>query len=76
MELLRRGASIEDIHEKTGIDLFFLTCFELMIGKKRKFHLHHLKMYQKINFKLGRKKDLVTRFIASEWEIDEAEIRQ
>ena len=24
MELLRRGTSIEEIHEKTGIDLFFL----------------------------------------------------
>ena len=35
MELLRRGTSIEDIHEKTGIDLFFLTCFELMIGQEK-----------------------------------------
>ena len=35
MELLRRGTSIEDIHEKTGIDLFFLRCFELMIGQEK-----------------------------------------
>ncbi len=75
-ELLRRGTSIEAIHEKTGIDLFFLRCFELMIEQEKDISSSSLESVTQEQFQAWKEKGFSDRFIASQWGIDEAAIRQ
>ena len=62
MELLRRGTSIEAIHEKTGIDLFFLRCFELMIGQEKDISSSSLESVTQDQFQAWKEKGFSDQF--------------
>ena len=75
MELLRRGLSIEELHEATGIDLFFLHCFKLMIQQEKEISQSSLETVTKEQLQIWKEKGFSDRFIASEWNVDEQDIR-
>ena len=75
MELLRRDVSIEELHEATGIDLFFLYCFKLMIQQEKEIAQSTLETVTKEQLQIWKEKGFSDRFIASEWNVDEQDIR-
>ena len=75
MELLRRDVSIEELHEATSIDLFFLYCFKLMIQQEKEISQSSLETVTKEQLQAWKEKGFSDRFIASEWNIDEQDIR-
>jgi len=75
MELLRRGTAIEELHEQTGIDLFFLHCFKLMIQQEQAISESSLDTVTKDQLQFWKEKGFSDDFIASEWNVDEQDIR-
>ena len=56
MELLRREISIEELHESTKIDLFFLQSFQVMIEQEKEFQNHRLKRLPSATSNMERKR--------------------
>nr|WP_295972953.1 carbamoyl phosphate synthase large subunit [uncultured Bacillus sp.] len=75
-ELLRRGSTIEALHEHTGIDLFFLQCFKGMIEKEQEIVHAHFNSVTKEQLQEWKEKGFSDRFIASEWGMTESDIRK
>ena len=59
-ELLRRGTTIEELHDQTGIDLFFLHCFKGMIEQEQEITNSTLETVTKEQLQNGKKKALAT----------------
>ena len=72
-ELLRRGISIETIHEKTMITELFLESFLRIVEmeKKLRLHINSLEILAE-----AKKMGFSDRFIAGLWNVDEIEIYQ
>ena len=75
MELLRREVSIEELHDQTGIDLFFLHCFKMMILKEQEISASSLEKVSKDQLQIWKEKGFSDSFIATEWNVDEEDIR-
>lgn len=76
LELLRRGISITELHEKTGIDLFFLKGFEKMIGMEKEIAGSSLETVTKEAFQMWKERGFSDHFIASTWDVTEKEVRE
>ena len=64
MELLRREVSIEELHDQTGIDLFFLHCFKMMILKEQEISASSLEKVSKDQLQMWKEKGFSDSFIA------------
>ena len=75
MELLRRDVSIEELHEETGIDLFFLHGFKMMVMQEKEISESSLETVTKEQLQIWKEKGFSDHFIASEWNVNEQDIR-
>ncbi|WP_141432810.1 carbamoyl phosphate synthase large subunit [Bacillus sp. 03113] len=67
MELIRRGTSILDIHEKTKIDLFFLTSFQNLIQLEKEISHESLETASKSQLQEWKEKGFSDAFLAKQW---------
>ena len=75
LEMLRKGVTIEEIHEATKIDYFFLHSFASLINMEKqmaKFSLQDVTKDQMITFK---EKGFSDRYLASVWNVSERDVR-
>ena len=56
MELLRRGISINELHDKTGIDLFFLESFQFLIQQEQAISASSIESVTKNQLQLWKEK--------------------
>ena len=70
-ELLRRGITIEELHKQTGIDLFFLQCFKLMIEQEKEISSHSLETVTKDQLQYWKEKGFSDRLLLSQWGVEE-----
>ena len=75
-ELLRRGVTIEVLHEQTGIDLFFLHCFKGMVEQEQEITNANLNTVTKEQLQEWKEKGFSDRFLASAWGVAERDIRK
>ncbi len=76
LELLRRGVSITELHDKTGIDLFFLKGFEKMIQMEQEISGSSLESVTAEALQLWKERGFSDNFIASAWGASEKEVRE
>lgn len=75
LELLRRGVTIEELHEQTKIDLFFLHCFKGMVEQEQEISCSSFNTATMDQLQAWKEKGFSDRFIASEWNVEEQDIR-
>ncbi|MCQ6274326.1 carbamoyl phosphate synthase large subunit [Bacillus sp. V3B] len=75
LELLRRGVTIEELHEQTKIDLFFLHCFKMMVEQEQEISRSSLNTVTMDQLQIWKEKGFSDQFIASEWNVEEQDIR-
>src|SRR4051812_12209244 len=75
LELLRRGTTIEELHEQTKIDLFFLHCFKMMVDQEQEISRSSFETVTIEQLRRWKEKGFSDRFIASEWNVEEQDIR-
>lgn len=76
LECIRRGFTLEQIHKATKIDLFFLQCFERLINIEKQIKSLTFETVSKEQLAFFKEKGFSDRFLATEWNVTEKEIRQ
>ncbi|WP_428911366.1 carbamoyl phosphate synthase large subunit [Niallia sp. Krafla_26] len=76
MELLRRGVTVNEIHDKTGIDFFFLQSFQILIQQEQAISTSSIENVTKDQLQLWKEKGFSDTFIASQWGVTEESVRQ
>ena len=74
-EMLRKGVTIEEIHEETKIDYFFLHSFFSLIGTERQIASLSLHDVTKEEMLIFKEKGFSDRYLASVWDVTEREVR-
>jgi carbamoyl-phosphate synthase large subunit len=75
LELLRRDKSMEEIHQLTGIDLFFLSCFKGLIEQEKEIQKSSIDSVTKEDLLSWKERGFSDRFLAAEWGVKEQEVR-
>ncbi|WP_075981449.1 carbamoyl phosphate synthase large subunit [Bacillus massilinigeriensis] len=75
LELIRRGISIEEIHEQTKIDLFFLHYFSRLIEIESQIAADSLDTITGERMQVYKEKGFSDQYIASKWRTTEQNIR-
>ena len=74
-EMLRKGVTIEEIHESTAIDYYFLHSFALLIEKEQEISAKTIESVTKEEMQLYKEKGFSDRYLASVWNVTEIDVR-
>jgi carbamoyl-phosphate synthase large subunit len=74
-ELIRRGIDIQEIHEQTKIDLFYLTRFKKLIDIENEITTSNPESISKETLKLFKTKGFSDTYIAKQWGLTEKAVR-
>jgi carbamoyl-phosphate synthase large subunit len=76
LELLRRGITIEEIHQWTKIDHYFLNCFHQLIVLEQAAKATSLEQVDRDTLQLLKEKGFSDAYLAYIWNVDEREVRE
>ncbi|MCT4476475.1 carbamoyl phosphate synthase large subunit [Peribacillus sp. NPDC101481] len=74
-EMLRKGVTIEEIHEATAIDYFFLKSFASLIHYEFEIESKAIDQVTKEELQTYKEKGFSDRYLASVWKVSEMEVR-
>ncbi|TDL89990.1 carbamoyl phosphate synthase large subunit [Vibrio vulnificus] len=74
-EMLRKGVTIEEIHEATAIDYFFLKSFASLIQYELEIESKSIDQVTKEELQAYKEKGFSDRYLASVWKVSELEVR-
>ncbi|MGE7602022.1 carbamoyl phosphate synthase large subunit [Peribacillus sp. NPDC097675] len=74
-EMLRKGVTIEEIHEATAIDYYFLHSFALLIENEHEISAKTIESVTKEEMQLYKEKGFSDRYLASVWNVSEIDVR-
>ncbi|WP_174730854.1 carbamoyl phosphate synthase large subunit [Mesobacillus harenae] len=75
LEMMRKGVSINELHQKTQIDLFFLTYFEKLIKAESDITELSSETVSKTEMQHIKELGFSDSYLAAEWAVSEQEIR-
>jgi carbamoyl-phosphate synthase large subunit len=75
MELLRRGVTVEFLHETTKIDHYFLHSFSELVKLENQVASLSFKTVTKDQMQIFKEKGFSDQYLAREWNVSEKEIR-
>ncbi len=75
IELLRRGETMEAIHQLTKIDLFFLQIFNRLVAMEKDILAATLETVEQKSLQLWKEKGFSDEFLASAWSCTELDVR-
>lgn len=76
LELLRKGTAINELHNQTGIDLFFLQIFSNLIKIETEISKTTLETVTKDQLQFWKEKGFSDKYVASQWNVSELDIRR
>jgi carbamoyl-phosphate synthase large subunit len=76
LELIRKGKSVEELHDLTKIDLFFLFYLQRLINLEREIAQTSLSMVARENLLQFKEKGFSDQYLAKIWHCSEKEIRE
>ncbi|MDM5310410.1 carbamoyl phosphate synthase large subunit [Peribacillus frigoritolerans] len=74
-EMLRKGVTIEEIHEATVIDYFFLKSFASLIQSEMEIEAKAIDQVTREELQSYKEKGFSDRYLASVWKVNEMEVR-
>ncbi|WP_230136655.1 carbamoyl phosphate synthase large subunit, partial [Peribacillus frigoritolerans] len=74
-EMLRKGVTIEEIHEATTIDYFFLKSFASLIQSEMEIEAKAIDQVTREELQSYKEKGFSDRYLASVWKVNEMELR-
>ncbi|MEC0297995.1 carbamoyl phosphate synthase large subunit [Peribacillus frigoritolerans] len=74
-EMLRKGVTIEEIHEATAIDYFFLKSFASLIRSEMEIEAKAIDQVTREELQSYKEKGFSDRYLASVWKVNEMEVR-
>lgn len=74
-EMLRKGVTIEDIHQATEMDYFFLHSFASLIAIEKQIAAVSLQDVTEDTMRMFKEKGFSDRYLASVWHVAEREVR-
>lgn len=74
-EMLRKGVMIEEIHEATAIDYFFLKSFASLIQSEKEIEAKAIDQITREELQSYKEKGFSDRYLASVWKVNEMEVR-
>ncbi|MFJ7468609.1 carbamoyl phosphate synthase large subunit [Peribacillus frigoritolerans] len=74
-EMLRKGVTIEEIHEATAIDYFFLKSFASLIESEMEIEAKAIDQVTREELQSYKEKGFSDRYLASVWKVNEMEVR-
>ncbi|MGW8425965.1 carbamoyl phosphate synthase large subunit [Peribacillus simplex] len=74
-EMLRKGVTIEEIHEATAIDYFFLKSFASLIQNEMEIEAKEIDQITREELQSYKEKGFSDRYLASVWKVNEMEVR-
>ncbi|MBT2715527.1 carbamoyl phosphate synthase large subunit [Bacillus sp. ISL-57] len=74
-EMLRKGVTIEEIHEATAIDYFFLKSFASLIQREMEIEAKAIDQVTREELQSYKEKGFSDRYLASVWKVNEMEMR-
>lgn len=74
-EMLRKGVTIEEIHEATAIDYFFLKSFASLIQSEMEIEAKAIDHVTREELQSYKEKGFSDRYLASVWKVNEMELR-
>ncbi|MGE7904083.1 carbamoyl phosphate synthase large subunit [Peribacillus sp. NPDC094092] len=74
-EMLRKGVTIEEIHEATAIDYFFLKSFASLIQNELEIEAKEIDQVTREELQSYKEKGFSDRYLASVWKVNEMEVR-
>ncbi|MEV5115627.1 carbamoyl phosphate synthase large subunit [Peribacillus frigoritolerans] len=74
-EMLRKGVTIEEIHEATAIDYFFLKSFASLIQSEMEIEAKAIDQVTREELQSYKEKGFSDRYLASIWKVNEMEVR-
>ncbi|MFJ7365068.1 carbamoyl phosphate synthase large subunit [Peribacillus frigoritolerans] len=74
-EMLRKGVMIEEIHEATAIDYFFLKSFASLIESEMEIEAKAIDQVTREELQSYKEKGFSDRYLASVWNVNEMEVR-
>ncbi|MFF2854991.1 carbamoyl phosphate synthase large subunit [Peribacillus sp. NPDC058002] len=74
-EMLRKGVTIEEIHEATAIDYFFLKSFATLIQNELEIEAKEIDLVTREELQSYKEKGFSDRYLASVWKVNEMEVR-
>ncbi|MGM1033155.1 MAG: carbamoyl phosphate synthase large subunit [Bacillota bacterium] len=74
-EMLRKGVTIEEIHEATAIDYFFLKSFASLIQSEMEIEAKAIDQVTREDLQSYKEKGFSDRYLASVWKVNEMELR-
>ncbi|MEP9407408.1 carbamoyl phosphate synthase large subunit [Peribacillus frigoritolerans] len=74
-EMLRKGVTIEEIHEATAIDYFFLKSFASLIQSEMEIETKAIDQVTREELQSYKEKGFSDRYLASVWKVNEMEVR-
>nr|WP_144919546.1 carbamoyl phosphate synthase large subunit [Paenibacillus bovis] len=75
-EMLRKGVTIDEIHEETKIDYFFLHSFASLIELEKEISFKSMDTVDEDEMLLYKEKGFSDRYLASVWNVSELEVRE
>lgn len=75
LELLRRGMDINELHQMTQVDLFFMTYFKELILLEKAVNKRNLSTVSKKDMLLFKEKGFSDLYLAHAWGVPERKIR-
>ena len=75
LELIRRGTSLESLHEKTKIDYLFLNAFFEMISLEQKIAKLTADTVSKADMQLLKEKGFSDEYLSQSWQVTEQALR-
>ena len=75
LEMLRKGVTIEEIHEATKIDYFFLHSFASLIAMEKQIAKVSLQDVMKDEMITFKERGFSDRYLATVWNVSEREVR-
>lgn len=75
LELLRRGKEINELHEQTKIDLFFLSYLDRLVHLEKEIFTTNLESVTKEKLQLYKEKGFSDKYLAGVWNISEKTVR-
>ncbi|MGE7606724.1 carbamoyl phosphate synthase large subunit [Peribacillus frigoritolerans] len=74
-EMLRKGVTIEEIHEATAIDYFFLKSFASLIESEMEIEAKAIDQVTSEELQSYKEKGFSDRYLAYVWKVNEMEVR-
>lgn len=74
-EMLRKGVTIEEIHEATAIDYFFLKSFASLIQSEMEIEAKAIDQVTREELQSYKERGFSDRYLASVWKVNEMEVR-